>query len=263
MGCQLCCYRQGLDGLVGDEGNFPIDLPLPSHVGVPAGGANCALAESQTGLAANRGGGGSNSSITTTFKGPNPKSKSAARMLSAFELLRSAFMYIVVPVWLIAGLSDYFCHRASHIELTSGPKESLLHVAQLTEVGVPLLTVLFLEVNAAVILLLIAGVALHQVTAILDVRYANATRVVSPAEQHFHSVLEMVPFFVILIVTVMHWPAVLSLFGEQPATFAPVLKQPPLPGWYLTSVLVAVVLFAIVPYGEELIRTLRQHQSAH
>src|SRR5258708_13939304 len=86
------------------------------------------------------------------------------RMLSAFELLRSAFMYIVVPVWLIAGLSDYFCHRASHIELTSGPKESLLHVAQLTEVGVPVLAGALLEVSPPLFLPRISRVALPQAT---------------------------------------------------------------------------------------------------
>jgi CubicO group peptidase (beta-lactamase class C family) len=38
-----------------------------------------------------------------------------------------------------AGLADYLCHRAAHIEATSGYKESLLHLLQFAEVGVPIL----------------------------------------------------------------------------------------------------------------------------
>src|SRR5438045_5097737 len=113
-------------------------------------------------------------------------------MLSMFDLLRGALMYIVLPVWLVAGLSDYLCHRASRIECTSGPKESLLHVAQFAEVGLPLLAALFLEINAGVILLMVLCLFLHQATAIWDVRYASGTRTVSPVEQHIHGVLEMI-----------------------------------------------------------------------
>jgi hypothetical protein len=44
-------------------------------------------------------------------------------------------MYFVLPVWLAAGFADYLCHRAASIETTSGPKESLLHLLQLAEMG--------------------------------------------------------------------------------------------------------------------------------
>jgi hypothetical protein len=108
-------------------------------------------------------------------------------------LLQHFLMYLVVPVWLLAGLADYFCHRASHIEHTSGVAESLLHLLQFGEVGVPLLAALFLEINAAVLLVMLVGLVLHQATAMWDVRYANATRRVTPIEQHVHGVLEMVP----------------------------------------------------------------------
>jgi hypothetical protein len=102
-------------------------------------------------------------------------------------------MYVIVPVWLLAGLADYVCHRASRIEHTSGIAESLLHLLQFAEVGVPLLAALFLEINAAVLLVMLVGLVLHQATAVWDVRYANATRRVAPTEQHVHGVLEMTP----------------------------------------------------------------------
>ena len=87
-------------------------------------------------------------------------------------------------------------------------------------------------------------------------------RTVSPVEQHIHGVLEMIPFLAILIVSIMYWPAVLSLVGQGPATFAPALKRPPLPAWYLAGVLAAVIGLAVLPYAEELLRTLRWRRQA-
>ena len=48
-------------------------------------------------------------------------------------------MYFVLPVWLLAGFADWLCHRASHIETTTGAKESLIHLLMFAEVGGPLL----------------------------------------------------------------------------------------------------------------------------
>lgn len=173
------------------------------------------------------------------------------------ELLRLALMFLVVPVWLLAGLGDYLCHRASRIESTSGVRESVLHIAQFIEAAVPLLAVLFLEVNAGVVLLMLVFLVLHQATAVWDVRYANDTRTVSSTEQHIHGVMEMIPFFAVLIVGILDWPAVLSLLTDQAATFVPQWKQPALPVWYLAAVLAGAAVLALGPYGEELLRCLR------
>src|SRR5947209_5834508 len=101
-------------------------------------------------------------------------------------LLQHFLMYLVVPVWLLAGIADYFCHRSARIEQTSGVFESLLHLLQFGQVGLPLLAALTLEINAGVLLLMLAGLVLHQATAVWDVRYANDTRGVAPVEQHIH-----------------------------------------------------------------------------
>jgi hypothetical protein len=178
-------------------------------------------------------------------------------MTSSDALLQHFLMYLVVPVWLLAGLADYFCHRASHIERTSGVAESLLHLLQFAEVGVPLLAVLLLEVNAAVLLIMLAGLALHQATAVWDVRYANATRHVAPAEQHLHGILEMAPAVATAVVAILNWPDFLSLFGIGEALFAIELKRVPLPAWYLGAVMLGVVTCGVLPYGEELLRTMR------
>jgi hypothetical protein len=81
-------------------------------------------------------------------------------------LLQHFLMYVVVPGWFLAGVADYLCHRASRIEHTSGVAETLLHLLQFGLVGMPLLAALFLEINAAVLLIMLAGLVLHQATAV-------------------------------------------------------------------------------------------------
>lgn len=172
-------------------------------------------------------------------------------------LLQHFLMYLVVPVWLLAGLADYFCHRASHIERTSGVTESLLHLLQFGLVGVPLLAALFLEIDAAVLLISLFGLLLHQATAVWDVRYANATRRVAPAEQHVHGILEMTPAFATAVIAILNWSDFLSLFGIGEAHFRLEFKRSPLPDWYLWAVMLGVFVCGVLPYGEELLRTLR------
>ncbi|MFZ5784291.1 MAG: diguanylate cyclase [Pseudomonadota bacterium] len=174
-------------------------------------------------------------------------------------LLQHFLMYGVVPVWLLAGLADWACHRVARIERTSGVRETLLHLAQFTEVGIPMLAVLFLEVNAAVIAVMLVGVVLHQATAVWDVRYADRTRHIAPVEQHVHGVLEASPIVAVAIVAILHWPAFAGLIGigGVPPDFALRLKPEPLPSGYLVAVLVGVVACGVVPFGEELVRTLR------
>jgi hypothetical protein len=98
---------------------------------------------------------------------------------------------------------------------------------------------------------------LHQAAAVWDVRYANATRRVAPAEQHVHGVLEMAPAIAIAAVAILKWPDFLSLFGMGEAHFGLELKHDPLPGWYLGTVMLGVLVCGVLPYGEELLRALR------
>jgi hypothetical protein len=172
------------------------------------------------------------------------------------EILRDLLMYFVLPVWLAAGFADYLCHRASHIERTSGWRESLLHLLQFAEMAVPILAALFLEITSAVILLMIVCLVLHQATAMWDVHYAAATREVRPIEQHVHSVLEMMPLTGLLLVVALHWQAFIALFGFAPLSFAIVPKAEPLPWMYIFSVLGLTLVFEVLPYFEELFRGL-------
>jgi hypothetical protein len=173
------------------------------------------------------------------------------------EILRSLMMYFVLPVWLAAGFADYLCHRAAHIERTSGWKESALHLLQFAEMALPILAALFLEINTGVILLMMVCLVLHQATAMWDVSYAAATREVKPIEQHVHSVLEIMPLTGLLMVIALHWQAFIALFGLAPASFGLALKPEPLPWLYVVTMMGLTLLFEVLPYMEELVRGLR------
>ena len=168
-------------------------------------------------------------------------------------------MYFVLPVWLAAGFADWLCHRATHIESTTGAKESLIHLLMFAEVGLPLLAAIFLEINAGIILLMIVAFFAHEATALWDVSYAVGRRRVTPFEQHVHSFLELVPLMAMLLVVSRHWSqfqALLGLGGE-PARFELVAKNEPLPVAYIVALFALILVFELLPYLEELWRGLR------
>ena len=172
---------------------------------------------------------------------------------------QNVLMYFVLPLWVAAGFADYLCHRAAHIETASGAKESLLHLLQFAEMGVPILAALFLQINALVILVTIVCFLLHEATAFWDVSYAVTRREVTPLEQHVHSFLEMLPLLGLVLIAVLHWPQFLALFGlgSEPARFDLTFKSGP-PSWtYVAVMLTLVLLFDLLPYLEELWRGLR------
>jgi hypothetical protein len=176
--------------------------------------------------------------------------------MEAAEITRNVLMYFILPLWLVAGFADYLCHRAADIEHTSGYQESLLHLLQFGEMAVPILAVMFFEINALIILLMIVSFLLHEATALWDLTYASRTRTITPIEQHVHSFLEMLPLMGLLMIVVLHWTQFTSLFGLAPASFAVRLKEQPLPLAYVVTVLTCVLLFEILPYVEELLRGL-------
>jgi hypothetical protein len=98
-----------------------------------------------------------------------------------------------------------------------------------------------------VILVMMAFLILHEATAIWDVRYASATREVSPTEQHVHSVLEMLPFTGLLLVIALHWPDFTALFGFGRPDFSFMLKQQPIPVAYVVTMLTLTALLEVLP----------------
>jgi hypothetical protein len=127
--------------------------------------------------------------------------------------------------------------------------------------AIAVLAALFLEITSSVILLMIVCLILHQATAIWDVRYADAKREITTTEQHVHSVLEMLPLTGLLIVIALYWPAFAALFGTGMPDFALRWKPEPLPLVYIAAMLALTALFELLPYLEELTRTLRYRRS--
>ncbi|UZN51888.1 diguanylate cyclase [Cupriavidus cauae] len=168
-------------------------------------------------------------------------------------------MYGLVPLWLVAGLGDWACHRRERIERNAGTYESALHLLMLAEVGVPVLLALFFEVNALVLAIMIVAVVVHAATAWWDVHYTYGRRVIGPTEQHMHGLLEVLPLSAVALVAVAHWPQALALFGlgGRAPDFSLTPKQPPLPGWYLAAVLAATALCGVLPFVEEFYRCRR------
>lgn len=168
-------------------------------------------------------------------------------------------MYFVVTVWLMAGFADWLCHCATNIETTAGAKESVIHLLLFAEVGGPFLAVLLLEVNALVIAFVIVMFFVHEATTLWDLSYAVTLRKITPIEQHVHSYLELMPLTAVLMISARRWPQFLALFGlgDEAPRFDITFKANPLPLAYIIGAVVAALLFAILPYMEELLRDLR------
>jgi Trk-type K+ transport system membrane component len=181
--------------------------------------------------------------------------------VETLDLLRLALMYLIFPLWLLAGFADYFCHRASRIETTSGLKESLLHVAGFAEVALPVFAALFLQVNTLMLVVMFVGVLLHEAMIIWDVSYAASTRHISPLEQHIHALLELLPWVGFLLIAILHWDAVTE--PTQARNFVVAWKQPPLEADYLIATVLAVLLLGAGPYAEEFVRCYRNRAFIH
>jgi len=181
--------------------------------------------------------------------------------------VQTLLLYFIMPVWFLAGLADYLCHRATNIAQTAGWKESVLHLLMFGEIAIPLLMCLFLEINTLVFAVMIAAFIAHEATALWDVSYAIERRYVSPFEQHVHSFLEMIPLMAGSFVAVLHWPQFIALFGfgSETPRFAIQWKNEPLPFVYIFAVLGAALFLELLPYLEELWRGLRasRAESAH
>ena len=77
----------------------------------------------------------------------------------------SLLVFVVLPLWIAAGLADYFCHRATRIELTSGASESVLRLVQFVLVGIPVTAAQFLNINAGYFAFALGFLVLHHAVA--------------------------------------------------------------------------------------------------
>ena len=175
------------------------------------------------------------------------------------QLLNIFILYCLIPLWIAVGFADWLCHRAADIGKTAGAKESALHLLMLAEIGIPLLAGLFLEINALVLLIMLAGLLAHEATSLWDLHYAHSKRDISPIEQHVHSFQEVIPMVLFAVVCILNWDQAAALLAwSDDANFSLEWKRNPLPVVYLASVLGLTALFVGLPFVEEFLRAVRQ-----
>lgn len=166
------------------------------------------------------------------------------------SLLWGLLACVLLPVWLLAGLVDYWSHQRTDIARTAGTPESRLHLLQTVEVGVPVLVVLFLELNLLALALLVAAAVAHTLTAWWDLRYASRHRPILPLEQVAHAFLLTLPLFATAVVLVLHWPVVQAptdALSSMQGGWGLAWRDPPWPAGTIVVVLVASMLFGILP----------------
>jgi hypothetical protein len=173
------------------------------------------------------------------------------------EGARLLLMGVVIPLWIAAGLADWWCHRRTRIESTSGLPENVFHWILFGEAGVLMLATALLEVNAGVLLLVFAAFLAHEATTFVELGYTVPRREVRPFEQMVHSFMEILPLVLLALLAASHWDQARALFGLVAADFRLRFKLEPWPPTYLLGGAAAVGLFNIFPLAEESLRCLR------
>jgi hypothetical protein len=202
------------------------------------------------------------SAIRTSHDGDPPSLEELA--------LRNYMLYVLIPLWFVPGVLDWYWHRKTKIEETSGTHESLTHALMMTSLGVPLLAGLFFDINALVLTMMAGGFVTHEAISYWDVNYAKNLREVPTVEQHTHSFLEVLPFMLTSFCIVLKWKQFIGIFGrgDEKPRWRLEPKKPALSPRYVAGVLAASAAFVALPYGEEFLRcyrkdhTLRPHDPA-
>ncbi len=181
-------------------------------------------------------------------------------------LLATVLLSIAYPVWLLAGIGDWWTHRRGRIEETAGVPEALLHVLMLLELATANTAVLLFDLNAAVLSIVAVAVVMHEATVWVDLRYASARRRIGIVEQWFHSLQIVLPWacLVALCVIAHDQAAALAGFGSAAPDWDLRWKTAPLPTGVVAAVVGAGVLFGAMPFAEEFLRCLqaRRHRAA-
>jgi hypothetical protein len=182
---------------------------------------------------------------------------------AADEATRRYLMYIIMPVWSIAGFLDWLWHRQTKIETTSGVKESIMHLLMMAEAGAPILTGLFLEMNAGALALMGAGWLIHDLTVAWDVSYTASRRIIYPREQHTHGYMQTIPFDIVAVLACLHPEQSLALFGlgKEKPDFKLRFRKPPVPLKDFAAIVACMGLVSGLPHVEELWRCYRAQQS--
>jgi hypothetical protein len=171
-------------------------------------------------------------------------------------LLINLILYGLLPLWGITGFIDWWCHRRSRIEETTGLKESLAHSVMGLQLGIPIVMGLVFEINVLILLICFAALLSHSAVAHWDVRYSSPKRHITVWETHVHAYMATIPFFILLLIMIINWDVVLTLisldwqgqFSLEPTGNAQVTSA------YRRGYLIFMTVFCVFPYVEENLR---------
>jgi hypothetical protein len=182
------------------------------------------------------------------------------RSLSTHDLLFNLILYVCMPAWLIFGFIDYYCHRKSKIEETTGWKESVLHAIMGLQVGIPVFLGLFFIINPLIYLIMFGVLIAHEWVAHHDVKYALNTRPISILETHAHSFLEVLPFVIVALIICIDWGSFVDLITFQwgGRNFMLIPKEKPLDQAYVAGYIALLLIADVLPYFEEFMRCWRK-----
>ncbi len=169
------------------------------------------------------------------------------------HLLERLLLGALLPVWLLAGVADWACHRRERIELSAGWEESALHLLMLGEVGLAVVLLLWWQVTATALLLVLVACVLHEITLWVDLTYASARRVIPPIEQWVHSLQMGLPWLGLLTLCIVYRGQALAMLGLGSATadWGLRLRDPPVPVAAKAAVLVAALVMVVLPFLQE------------
>jgi hypothetical protein len=180
-------------------------------------------------------------------------------MANTSHLLVNLILYGLLPLWGITGFIDWCCHRATHVESTSGLKESLIHSVMGVQLGIPIALCLLFEVNVLVLLICILMWLLHEIMAHWDVHYATPLRRISLWEVHVHNYMATVPLYLLMLIVVLNWDVAVQTFTLHWSGQLTLqrLAAPRGGSGYLVGYLSFMAVFCVFPYLEENLRCLR------
>lgn len=171
-------------------------------------------------------------------------------------MLRDLLLYLLLPLWVLAGLADWWCHQHNRPEASRrGLRECFFHLTLLLQMAVGGLAALWLEINLGVLALMVGLFLAHEATHWMEWGRVARQRELRVGEQMLHSFMELLPVFAVLCLLALHG----NLAGHWSEASAWELhwKRQPLPSAYVLGICIAIALLNAVPLLEASVRSLR------
>ncbi len=112
------------------------------------------------------------------------------------------FVRLALVAWMLAGVLDWWCHRRTHIETTSGLRECAFHWLLIAQGSLGLVIAMLFQPSVLLVICLLLLWAVHQLTTWVELCYVVSRRPVLPIEQMVHSFLEVVPLVLVVVVAI-------------------------------------------------------------